>query len=105
MAQIAVQPTSVMSMDEVYDRFPGEWVLMDVRDSQSSGPFETSGPVLYHSKQWSRTHKRLLSLLADNRHLPEDSRPHVAFFEALRPFRDGDEFRSAIESALENGTG
>ena len=94
-----------MSMDEVYDRFPGEWVLMDIKDSQSVGPFETSGPVLYHSKQWSKAHKRLLALLAANRHLPVDSRPYLAFFEALRPFRGGDELRSAMESARENGTG
>jgi hypothetical protein len=85
----------VMSVQEAIERYAGEWVLMDITESDEL--LKTTGRIVCHSPDGEA------AALARSHYVRATEGPiHVFLFEAIQPIANGDELRTLLKEALES---
>jgi hypothetical protein len=87
-----------MSVEAAIERFPGEWVLMDV--TRPGDYMRQAGRILHHSPSWRRMRnawRRQFDAKLACGETPET----LVWFEAFPPINTGDELRVALDQLWE----
>jgi hypothetical protein len=101
MAKRKPEDNPEMTVRQIIATFPGDWVLLDITDPSYGDFMAQKGKVLFHHHRRKKVDEVLMAEFQKARAIDPTEDHEFYCLEAVPYATTGDEFREAIEEAIE----